>query len=502
MDLLFHNYGSSSSDDEDNEDRNDADGPPNTTPTTAAAAAAVVVVAVEQPKGKRILSLASVLPAHILAALTQQRGITDASDSDDDEIDLPNHLPQQQISSHNDDDATEGHCQHRLTPAANANANAKSSLVSSSSSSPEFASFLKDLHQVGFQTSTKNHQKCDAPGKDDTKVHATSSSTGTRRLHPIPTTNTTDATVTAPAATQSTRAPLPAATTTTTTNQLGNAFVDNIVTTTTRSKKNRTPHPKASFVRNIHQDDNDDDGIQVIVETAPGQDDDEVSTIITSTDALDASSSFPSQQRRYNRVQAAPRVDLSTTAVGINLPQQQQELLPTLDCTNETTLFDQEPSKRHFSRKELERRLRRNNGNATVNINDIWNDTGWTQTQQGVDPNLYAPCAPPPTSVATTSSAPYTVRNVATHMYDPSTGTTVPVANPHSIASSSSGGGGNTTDGTILQKGKGKNQIHHLLAQAVKLERERSQQHNHASHTTTTSAIQLHRANAKRKYGW
>ena len=121
------------------------------------------------------------------------------------------------------------------------------------------------------------------------------------------------------------------------------------------------------------------------------------------------------------------------------------------------------------SRQEMERALRQ--GRVAQVVGDPNNSI--THHVESVDPSAYTP--PPPPTVHTTPAT--TLRNVPMARYDPALG--------------------NTTTTTTSHGGRN-NSIQQLLSQAVQLEQQRLQQ----SSTGSTTNVKLHRANAKRKYGW
>jgi hypothetical protein len=344
--------------------------------------------------GKRILSLASVLPAHLLNALTKQPGKVD-DDSD---------------SSDNDDSAA---------PGTRLSANAKPSNAATTLST-EFSSFLQDLHKVGYSNGNRiNNEKSvqgdGSYGKDARLLNIYSEKKET----------------------------------------LGSDFVTHFSTTISRKSNENSSH----LVRDIHNEDT----ARVAKEGNETEEEHPSATAVPT---------------RVGKIMAAPPVGV--------VHCDSAEILPTESSTAplSTSMYhdvkeQQLPSNpRPLSRKEIERTLRRNT-NGVVNIESLWNETGLTQTQQGVDPKLNASNVLPRKAPAPPSG----LRNVATHLYDPSTGTTV----AH-----------DPTTGNGIGKGRGKNQINHLLAQAVRLERERTEQDQY--HVAT--GVKLHRANAKRKYGW
>jgi hypothetical protein len=88
------------------------------------------------------------------------------------------------------------------------------------------------------------------------------------------------------------------------------------------------------------------------------------------------------------------------------------------------------------------------------------------------------------------------VRSGPAPMYDPTTGT---LRTDMATANSGIEDGGDGSGSRIPNlKGRGKNQIHHVVAAAAQLEVQRIRQ-QHVSSSSTTSS---HRANAKAKYGW
>ena len=277
--------------------------------------------------------------------------------------------------------------------------------------------------------------------------------------------------------------------------KLGAAFLHTSTTTVTSKH--------ANMVRNIHDTEeattgthhNQDDGDN-------NTDEGHISTV--QSNKYHTSNPIPtSRWPRPNRtIRAAPPV---LNAVPSSLPP-----LPVVEPSN------QEAEPRFLSRKEIERTLRRSGNiihnpdttsisNSSTSISssnnkmdDVWKNMEFTQTQEGVDPNRYAPnvmaAAQQQQLTSITSNASF-IHNSTTQIYDPTLGTTVPYQATKA----------DTTDATamtktVAMKGKGKNQINALLAQAVTLERERNEQQMPT--TTSKTTQQTHRANAKRKYGW
>jgi hypothetical protein len=354
--------------------------------------------------GKRILSLAAVLPAHILEALTKHPGNEDDHSSSSDDDDGESVVPASQDP-----------------PVI-----ATKPWPSAAASSTEFSSFLKELHKVGFANENdSNHgaQKNGSHVRGVTPLTVNADSEGKKSF--------------------------------------GNDLVTHVTTTISRKNKDSSSH----LVRDIHNEG----ALPAAMEE-------------TGTQAgLPSASAIPAPilaaPTRSIKIHAAPQVSMIRRENNETIPTESSTTLSSSSASSSQDVPGQElPSDtRPWTRKQIEQTLRRNTG-GTVNIESLWNETGLTQTQQGVDPNLYAPNALPRKAPAPPSG----LRNVPTHLYDPSTGTTV-AHDPQS--------GG-------IGKGRGKNQINHLLAQAVRLERERAEQDQ------VTTGVKMHRANAKRKYGW
>ena len=142
------------------------------------------------------------------------------------------------------------------------------------------------------------------------------------------------------------------------------------------------------------------------------------------------------------------------------------DVAPTIQY-NSSSQQEQQQQKSRYSRKEMERLLRQGQLNHEA-IQDSDRLTEWEQEA----PNQYVP-----EQEVTTNQIPlHGVRNVPTQMYDPSAG------------------------GTITGvRGRGKNQISHLLGQAANLELARARGMPGSSNNGMGN---VHRVNAKRKYGW
>jgi hypothetical protein len=183
---------------------------------------------------------------------------------------------------------------------------------------------------------------------------------------------------------------------------------------------------------------------------------------------------------------------------------------PTTTATTTTTTI--KSKKRH--RQELENALR--NGNVDAIADHAPHTINTTIVSiSGADPTFYQPqlnhVIDHP-NITSTNSTPTAMNVVPTSRYDPSTGQTI-----HVMTNKNGGayrGGGDDDDfnnnyhdhaslGGIISKlptGRGKNQINHLLANAVALERHRQQQQSFQTSSSTNA--KSYRANAKQKYGW
>jgi hypothetical protein len=197
----------------------------------------------------------------------------------------------------------------------------------------------------------------------------------------------------------------------------------------------------------------------------------------------------PPRWKRPNiTIRAAPPVVNAVPSLPVQQQQQQQPTPPS----------STEPHEQRFlSRKEIERTLRRGGKNK---MDDVWKNMDFTQTQDGVDPNRYAPnviAAAQQQQLTSISSNASFIKNSTTHIYDPALGTTV----PYNATVKTDSNDSSAATKTVAMKGRGKNQINALLSQAVTLERERNEQQL-PSVTTSKTTQQIHRANAKRKYGW
>ena len=471
---------------------------------------------INNTKGKRLLSLASVLPPHILAALTKQqqqqrhRSTTyeDKNDDDDEYTDDDDEYDTELNQTTNDDSLTKtntntnnGNLPEQSLPPRNATTGTKrtSTRASSTPTNPHqsnaISSFLKDLHQVGFTNNNNNNKSMDSSilSSNHTAKAMLQSPATITTVHHIHNNNNNS-----PSQQPSS---LSSPTTTTTSSgavavsKLGAAFLHTSTTTVTSKH--------ANMVRNIH------DTEEATTGTHHNQDDDDDNTDERHTSTVQSNKPNtsnpipPSRWPRPNRtIRAAPPV---LNAVPSSLPPQ-----PVVGPSN------QEAEPRFLSRKEIERTLRRSGNiihnpdttsisNSSTSISssnnkmdDVWKNMEFTQTQEGVDPNRYAPnvmaAAQQQQLTSITSNASF-IHNSTTQIYDPTLGTTVPYQATKA----------DTTDATamtktVAMKGKGKNQINALLAQAVTLERERNEQQMPT--TTSKTTQQTHRANAKRKYGW
>jgi hypothetical protein len=142
-------------------------------------------------------------------------------------------------------------------------------------------------------------------------------------------------------------------------------------------------------------------------------------------------------------------------------------------------------SSKKRSRQELERALR--GGNVQVLQNPSHAFQVDVQSLQQADPAEYAPDPESAHERSLRQSQQHGIRVAPTLMYDASTGTA-----ESSVAGSAAEGGA----GPPKLKGRGKNQIHHVVAAAAQLEMQRARQ------TPSASGSATHRANAKAKYGW
>jgi hypothetical protein len=220
---------------------------------------------------------------------------------------------------------------------------------------------------------------------------------------------------------------------------LGHAFLQT-TTTTTKSKD------KQLVVRNVH------------AESEPAR------VGPTSNVQQTTYSTVPQRFPGMARVNAAPkqRVVAETSTqqqheAFVEQPQYPRSTFTQEPTTTTSTALTNNTKKR--SRKELERALRHGDLDAVQGSE--------TSILQQEDSN-YVPVPSPETSTLPS----HKIRVAATAMYDPSAGAAV----------------------VGLSKGKGKNQIHHVMAAAAQLELQRARNTSNTSNT--------HRANAKQKYGW
>jgi hypothetical protein len=434
-------------------------------------------------KGKRLLSLASVLPPHILAALTKQQQTHRNRDSDDDDEDEYNNDDDNEyntpdtnlgmLSSNNDEtnDIIHDSNHHpptkrtnsvhtsRRTSSSHANNSSSSSNINinrNKNTSDAISSFLKDLHQVGFTNNSSSNTSTNSTNKNDPGIRVSSPTTNSagnhhpiqddqwKRLQPPP-------------------PPVQVS-------KLGEAFMQS--TTTTLPSK-------SIMVRNIHDhEDNNNNSNEALADQNDNQQ--------------------PSRWKRPNiTIRAAPPVFHAAPSLPLQqqppLQQQQQQ-----QQAQQTPPSLTEPHEQRFlSRKEIERTLRRGGNNK---MDDVWKNMDFTQTQDGVDPIRYAPnviAAAQQQQLTSISSNASFIKNSTTHIYDPALGMTV----PYNAAVKADSHESSAATKTVAMKGRGKNQINALLSQAVTLERERNEQQL-PSATTSKTTQQIHRANAKRKYGW
>ena len=128
------------------------------------------------------------------------------------------------------------------------------------------------------------------------------------------------------------------------------------------------------------------------------------------------------------------------------------------------TMADDRAPPRKRMRKEMERALRQGNLAAALE-----SDANFSASLQQAPPDAYVP------EPETYAVPQHGIKVVPTAMYDPSAGQAVQGAS---------------------DKGRGKNQIHHLMASAASLELQR------ARGLGGNAGGKAHRANAKQKYGW
>ena len=403
MDLLG---GYSSSDDD-----SDAGKPPKQIKTDAKPSSRSSLTAVapqEEPsankRGKKMISLAAVLPRHIFDQLTksQVKGQGDDDDSDDDSDEERFALKRRQ--------------------------EAKAPTNTGLERDPELSSLLSELQSAptaGFVASSF---------------------------------------LSKPKATQE---PL---------ETLGAAFV----TATTRVERKST---KGQAVRNIHQDaDTDMDAVmvEIVNKKVDGSESEQATTThrpTQSTVTSVAPNAIPLAAPRVFRPSAAPRVSAapgwteksgaeSSGVVSHAYPIGQETTgpIPYSDDADEGFNKHNSNNPRKRSRKELERALRHGQLDAVEGDISVQAET-----------NLYNP------SAASLSAAPpseFGIRVAPTAMYDPSIG---------GVAAGQA-------------RGRGKNQINHVMAAAAQLEEHRRQQYQRDGSGAANG--KTHRANAKQKYGW
>ena len=239
---------------------------------------------------------------------------------------------------------------------------------------------------------------------------------------------------------------------------LGTAFLTS-TTVTIRKSKNQVDEKEETIVRDIHGEESSAlvGGVETVVES------DDEDFIQLETKAL-----APRDAPPKRRVQAAPSVAPrppapSATASAIPPMAHISEESMETDTTPIQSVSQLKQQKRH-KRKEMERMLRHGN------IGDAARDDSM------IAANLQAPDHTHQANIpqAEPSVPQHGVRAVPTQMYNPSAGMT-----------------------TAGVRGRGKNQINQLLGQAANLELERARAAGVGAPKQT-----IHRANAKRKYGW
>lgn len=347
-------------------------------------------------RGKKILSLASILPQHILDRWTRQHDApgdySDSNDEDDVDVDAPS------LS--------------RGLPKTSDNEQISSS-VSSNYRSPEIAALLRDLPKVQHGNNHKKFQHSrrktarDFPEKE----------------------------------------------------RLGAAFLTSVVTTVDAKKTTI-----GNTVRDIHGEEPQDDAVGAKDYDLDISVNGTVEQVSPSNGRVDlAKPAVSSASTHYiQRINAAPRIQVAPSAAAPAPSKKQKSICAPCPPPAFTS-----NSKR--SRKEMERALRQGNVSQVVQ-----NNPQLLTHVDSADPTAFALDALPASSTATTS-----VRNVPTPLYDSSLGST-----------------------TTSHKGGRNNPIRQLLSQAVHLEQQRLQQPSSSSVSSTGQQVKLHRANAKRKYGW
>ena len=432
MDAL-NGYGSSSSSDEDNSKQPeeklrkrqaDADFHGATTTIKNPPAVAAAMASLKKPpdvrRGKKILSLASVLPRHILDRWTNADW-----DDDDDSDDDRQQKPSRQSIQKNENITSATALPPRTNP-----------------KSTEIAALLRDLQKVtpldggtaaGAAVLGQRSKAAAAPestssgdrmGGDSNKNHA---------------------------------------------EPLGSAFITSVVITT-----NKASTTTDAVVRDIHGGEQSYDP-----HSNPLALDDDYPTDAPplpqasqlSFFGVDSSDNRP-RKPASRIINAAPRIlHPPNSSAGAMPPTASGEPSPPSSPQHPPTEEEDRgiagPSRSKRSRQEMERALRQGR------VAQVMDEQAWRLTHhvESVDPTAYTPPVP---AVATTTTK---LRNVPLPRYDPALGNTT------------------TTIGT--GGGHRNNPIQQLLSQAVQLEQQRLQQSS-----TGTTNVKLHRANAKRKYGW
>jgi hypothetical protein len=495
MDLL-NGYGSSSSSSSDESDGDGDDkvaaaaaggGGRSSTPTPRAKAVPAGAFTVKLPppvakrssdnpvhgssqviRGKKMLSFASVLPPHILALLERsQRGEDDFDDENgDDERDGPSWTLSRREGTQAQDGSIEHQPQpsdrkHTPTPAAVAKDERISELLRDLRAAPPATvaapTPLKTEESESEPAAGRAGTLGRGPGKPFT-VNNQAKAAAAPAKHKIPSAH----------------------------QPLGQAFVTATLTTTVAGKSNR---PKAVDIH-APSASSSADGV--------------------SKDSSEAGNS-PSLQSdehaklppRPLRVSAAPIVrstgtlapnpiPVATEAEAKPSPEVQGYAHPTLEAG-----AHHKTKKR--SRQELERALRHGNM-AAIQQHQSAVDV---RTIHQSDPSERAYQAPEadPSSYYSSAGA---VRVGPAPMYDPTTGT---IRAAGATGTGGSGGGGSDDGrGLMSLKGRGKNQIHHVVAAAAQLEMQRARQQQHMPSSSSGAGgrggSNPHRANAKAKYGW
>ena len=154
-------------------------------------------------------------------------------------------------------------------------------------------------------------------------------------------------------------------------------------------------------------------------------------------------------------------------------------------ATEAVSNVSQQHNTKKRSRQELERALRQGNVHVLQDPSLSLAFQVDVHSLQQADPAEYAPNSETANEEALRQSQQHGIRVGPTLMYDASTG-----AAEKFVAGA---------DGGPRLKGRGKNQIHHVVAAAAQLEMQRARQNLPGASSSSGST---HRANAKAKYGW